>query len=150
MSQMAATPLEGGSVKIVDSRIFKASTQIAVAEVTVKPGAMRELHVSPPQSPWCHSYYKMTQCERCSGIRPRMSGVSSCEYSRRHPVDVSIDQYRHCREGEARVTLFGSSGNARTFDYRPGDISAFALSTPIVNFLKNYYRLRPRVVRPLR
>lgn len=26
-------------------------------------------------------------------------------------------------EGEARVTIFASTGNARTFNYQPGDIS---------------------------
>jgi len=31
----------GGTVKIVDSRTFKASKNIAAAEVTVEPGAMR-------------------------------------------------------------------------------------------------------------
>jgi len=31
-------------VRIVDSSIFKASTNIAMAMVTVYPGAMRELH----------------------------------------------------------------------------------------------------------
>jgi oxalate decarboxylase/phosphoglucose isomerase-like protein (cupin superfamily) len=46
MSTMNATQLPGGSVKVVDSTIFKISTETAVAEVTVEPGAMRELHVS--------------------------------------------------------------------------------------------------------
>ena len=27
-----------------------------------------------------------------------------------------------CREGTARVTLFASSGNARTFNYQGGDV----------------------------
>ena len=35
----------GGNVKVADSAIFKAAKSIAVAEVTVEPGAMRELHV---------------------------------------------------------------------------------------------------------
>jgi oxalate decarboxylase/phosphoglucose isomerase-like protein (cupin superfamily) len=46
MSEFPATQLEGGSVKIVDSSIFNVSVTTAVAEVTVNPGAMRELHVS--------------------------------------------------------------------------------------------------------
>jgi hypothetical protein len=33
-------------VKVVDSRTFNVSTTIAVAEVTVVPGGIRELHVS--------------------------------------------------------------------------------------------------------
>ena len=46
MSQMNATQLQGGNVKIVDSTIFNISTTIAAAEVNVEPGAIRELHVS--------------------------------------------------------------------------------------------------------
>lgn len=53
MSQMNATQLSGGTVKIVDSTIFAASTTIAVADVTVEPGAMRELHVRTHISPRC-------------------------------------------------------------------------------------------------
>ena len=45
-SNVTAMPLSGGSAKIADSTVFPISTQIAVAEVTVAPGAMRELHVS--------------------------------------------------------------------------------------------------------
>jgi hypothetical protein len=45
-STMPATNLTGGSVKIVDSSTFTVSTEIAMAEVTVNPGAIRELHVS--------------------------------------------------------------------------------------------------------
>ena len=36
----------GGTVKIADSRNFRAAKKIAVAEVSVQPNAMRELHVS--------------------------------------------------------------------------------------------------------
>jgi oxalate decarboxylase/phosphoglucose isomerase-like protein (cupin superfamily) len=45
MSTMPATKVPGGEVKVVDSSIFKISTETAVAEVSVEPGAMRELHV---------------------------------------------------------------------------------------------------------
>jgi oxalate decarboxylase/phosphoglucose isomerase-like protein (cupin superfamily) len=45
MSEMNATKLDGGTIKIVDSTIFNISTSIAVADVTVEPGALRELHV---------------------------------------------------------------------------------------------------------
>ena len=41
MSQMNATQVDGGSVKIVDSATFEVSKAIYVAEVTVEPGAMR-------------------------------------------------------------------------------------------------------------
>jgi hypothetical protein len=40
-SDVPAMQKPGGTVKIVDSRTFKASKDIAAAEVTVEPGAMR-------------------------------------------------------------------------------------------------------------
>ena len=43
---MKPTQYAGGTVKIADSRNFKVAKDIAVAEVTVEPGSMRELHVS--------------------------------------------------------------------------------------------------------
>ena len=45
-SKMQATTLNGGSVKIVDSRTFAASQTIAAAEVTVEPGAIRSVYIS--------------------------------------------------------------------------------------------------------
>ncbi|KAG9316071.1 RmlC-like cupin domain-containing protein [Chiua virens] len=42
LSQVPGIPLSGGSVKIVDSTTFTASTTIAAAEVIVEPGAMRQ------------------------------------------------------------------------------------------------------------
>ncbi|THH00759.1 hypothetical protein EW026_g1832 [Hermanssonia centrifuga] len=81
-SNVTATPLSGGSVKIADSTSFAISTQIAVAEVTVAPGAMRELHWHPTQDEW--GYFL---------------------------------------EGQGRMTLFASSGNARTYNYEAGDVS---------------------------
>ncbi|ESK87504.1 oxalate decarboxylase [Moniliophthora roreri MCA 2997] len=50
--QVPATPLAGGTVKIVDSTTFKVSTTIALAEVTVEPGALRELHWHPTADEW--------------------------------------------------------------------------------------------------
>ncbi|KAI0671693.1 oxalate decarboxylase [Trametes maxima] len=55
MSKVNATSLDGGSVKIVDSTTFPVAQSIAVAEVTVEPGAMRELHWHPTQDEW--TYY---------------------------------------------------------------------------------------------
>jgi oxalate decarboxylase family bicupin protein len=52
LSNMQATTLNGGSVKIVDSRTFTVSTTIAAAEVTVEPGAIRELHWHPTMDEW--------------------------------------------------------------------------------------------------
>ena len=69
LSQTKATSLEGGSVKVVDSTTFPVSTQIAVAEVTVEPGAIRELHVSDRVAHSCrtitelHTQWHPTQDE---------------------------------------------------------------------------------------
>ncbi|KAK0193464.1 oxalate decarboxylase [Armillaria mellea] len=52
LSKTNATQLAGGSVKIVDSTTFTVSTTIAMAEVTVEPGAIRELHWHPTQDEW--------------------------------------------------------------------------------------------------
>ncbi|KAH9924636.1 oxalate decarboxylase [Epithele typhae] len=51
-SKLQPTQYAGGTAKIADSTIFNVSTQIAVAEVTVEPGAMRELHWHPTQNEW--------------------------------------------------------------------------------------------------
>lgn len=40
-SKVAPTQRNGGTVKIVDSRTFTVSKEIAAAEVTVEPGAIR-------------------------------------------------------------------------------------------------------------
>jgi len=63
LSKVNATKLSGGTVKIVDSTIFKVSTRIAVADVTVEPGALRELHWHPTQDEWLYvleGYGRMT------------------------------------------------------------------------------------------
>ena len=41
LSEIKATQLDGGAVKVADSTVFPISTSIAVAEVTVEPGAVR-------------------------------------------------------------------------------------------------------------
>ena len=46
---------KSGNVKIVDSTKFKASTAIAAAQVTLKPGGLRELHWHPNADEW--QYY---------------------------------------------------------------------------------------------
>jgi oxalate decarboxylase len=53
MSTMTPTVQNtGGSVKIVDSGNFPVSLNIAAAQVTLKPGALRELHWHPNVSEW--------------------------------------------------------------------------------------------------
>jgi oxalate decarboxylase len=46
---------KGGEVRIVDSSLFKVSTTMAAAIVTVRPGGMRELHWHPNADEW--QYY---------------------------------------------------------------------------------------------
>jgi len=47
--------MKGGTVRITDSSLFKASKTIAAALVEVEPGAMRELHWHPNADEW--QYY---------------------------------------------------------------------------------------------
>ncbi len=42
----------GGAVRIVDSRNFPVSANIAAAMVTLKPGGLREMHWHPNESEW--------------------------------------------------------------------------------------------------
>jgi hypothetical protein len=50
LSQQAPTRTSNaGSIKIVDSAVFKASKEIAMAEVSIEPGHMRELHWHPTE-----------------------------------------------------------------------------------------------------
>ena len=53
MSAMTPTrKTPGGEVRIVDSRNFSVSKNVASALVTLKPGALRELHWHPNASEW--------------------------------------------------------------------------------------------------
>ncbi|KZV76410.1 oxalate decarboxylase [Peniophora sp. CONT] len=51
-SQVNATTAPGGTFKIADSTVFPVATKIAVGEVTVQPGTMRELHWHPTADEW--------------------------------------------------------------------------------------------------
>ncbi|KAL1732359.1 RmlC-like cupin domain-containing protein [Schizophyllum commune] len=52
MSQMEPERFDGGTVKVADSSNFPASKEIAAAEVTLEPGAMRELHWHTTADEW--------------------------------------------------------------------------------------------------
>ena len=53
MSEMAPTrTTPGGEIRIVDSRNFPVSKNVAAALITLKPGALRELHWHPNASEW--------------------------------------------------------------------------------------------------
>lgn len=82
MAGMLATKATaGGSARVVDSRNFPASKTVAAALVTVKPGALRELHWHPNASEW--QYYL---------------------------------------SGRGRMTVFASSGKARTMNFAANDV----------------------------
>jgi oxalate decarboxylase len=94
MMQLAPRQSPGGTVRIVDSRVFPVSTEVAAALVEVKPGHIREVH-------W-------------------------------HP---NADEWQYYVEGQARMTVFAAQGNARTFDYRAGDVGYVPKSMP--HFVEN-------------
>src|SRR5271166_322728 len=71
---------DGGSTKVIDSRVFPR-TSLSALIIELEPGGMRELH-------W-------------------------------HP---RADEWQYYMEGEARMTVFDATSNARTFNYRAGDI----------------------------
>ena len=52
MSQIEPERFDGGTVKVADSSNFPASKEIAAAEVTLEPGAMRELHWHTTADEW--------------------------------------------------------------------------------------------------
>jgi oxalate decarboxylase len=81
MQDMQPVQCPGGSVRVVDSSVFKASENIAAVYVEIQPGGMRELHWHPRSDEW--QYY------------------------------IS---------GRARMTVFASGDNSRTFDYQAGDV----------------------------
>lgn len=53
-SKVPVTQVPGGTFKIADSTTFKVSKTIAVAEFTVEPGALRELHWHPTFDEWTY------------------------------------------------------------------------------------------------
>lgn len=72
---------EKGNVKIIDAKTFPVSTKISGGIVTLKPGAMRQLHWHPNASEW-----------------------------------------QFWIAGQGRMTIFNSSEDARTMDFRANDV----------------------------
>ena len=65
-----------------------------------------------------------------------------------HPTQ---DEWSFFLEGNARVTLFASSGQARTFNYQPGDIGmSLVFGMGRSSRFSHICRLRPRLLRTLR
>jgi oxalate decarboxylase len=93
---LAQEPLRmnGGTVRITDSSLFKASKTIAAALVEMEPGGVRELH-------W-------------------------------HP---NVDEWQYYISGQARMTVFASQNNARTFNFQAGDVGAVPF--PMGHYIEN-------------
>lgn len=79
-SKSPASKFDGGSTKVIDSRLFPETTLSALI-IDLEPGAMREIH-------W-------------------------------HP---DADELQYYTKGQARITVFDATANARTFDFRAGDV----------------------------
>lgn len=79
-SKSPASKFDGGSTKVIDSRLFPETTLSALI-IDLEPGAMREIH-------W-------------------------------HP---DADELQYYTKGQARMTVFDATANARTFDFRAGDV----------------------------
>src|SRR3979409_1281784 len=89
--------INGGTVRITDSSLFKASKTIAAALVEVEPGGVRELH-------W-------------------------------HP---NVDEWQYYISGQARMTVFASQNNARTFNFQAGDVGV--LPSTVGHYIANIGR----------
>ncbi|KAG6830029.1 hypothetical protein H0H87_009492 [Tephrocybe sp. NHM501043] len=100
LSKIEPTNTPGGSIKVVDSSTFKVADKISAVEVVVGVGGMRELHWHPTQPEW--TFY--------------MSDNSLNH--REHPPLILTPR----SSGEARVTVFASSTNARTYNFQSGDV----------------------------
>ena len=98
---------------------FKISTSIAAAEVTVEPGAIRELHVSTFASPFIIAAISLSPLLD-SGTQHKTNGLIICTLRFLPSATFPIENI--FRSGHGRVTVFASSSNARTFDYQAGDI----------------------------
>lgn len=87
----------GGSVKIVDARLFPV-TNISVAIVTLKPGGMRELHWHPQSDEW--QYYvqgkgRMTVFDASHNARTedfQAGDIGYIDVSRAHYIENTGDQ----------------------------------------------------------
>ena len=83
---MPTTQYSGGSVKIADSTVFDVATEVAVAEVTVEPGAMRELHWHPTQNEW-----GFFLCVRLTSSVTEINGTGAGALQRRY---CTCDDFR--------------------------------------------------------
>lgn len=74
-SEVVRVPGGGGTVRIVDSTKFTVAKAISMADVTIEPGAIRELHVSHPSHPRLCKIIDAYVFR--SGTRLSLSGASS-------------------------------------------------------------------------
>jgi oxalate decarboxylase len=107
---------KGGEVRIVDSSTFKASTNVAMAMVTVHPGGLRELHWHPNADEW-QDYIagkgRMTVVSTGNRARTMDFQAGDVGYVEKNPVALHRE-FREYRPG------------------LPGDVQEQLLSGPFV------------------
>lgn len=93
----------GGTIQIVDSKVFPVSTTIAAAIVRVEPGGLRELHWHPNVS-----------------VAPT-NAISRPDTN----SNAQAEEWLYFASGHARATVFIGGAAARTFDFSAGDTAVF-------------------------
>jgi len=81
-SKTEATQLNGGTVKIVDTRTFSISKTISAAEVTIEPGGefdnwVRSCRQSPNAHVFLLPFSSFKPCVSCTGILIVTNGITS-------------------------------------------------------------------------
>ncbi|KAM0689669.1 hypothetical protein Q7P36_010540 [Cladosporium allicinum] len=119
-SEIAAeeVPGGGGTVKTVDSRNFPVAQTIASSIVTLKPGALRELHWHPNAEEWL---YFLSGSARATVF----VGNVSHPPTQQNQVPTRKEQLHlpHRRPPANLTSLIQSA--ARTFDFSAGDTAVF-------------------------
>ncbi|KAF7311938.1 Oxalate decarboxylase [Mycena indigotica] len=102
LSKVNGTKTAAGSVKIVDSTSFTVCSGYRTPSRRLKS----------PLNLVLSGKYHLHMCER-------LLIHCCCRELHWHPT---MDEWSFFIEGQGRVTIFASQGNARTFNYQPGDI----------------------------
>jgi oxalate decarboxylase/phosphoglucose isomerase-like protein (cupin superfamily)/NAD-dependent dihydropyrimidine dehydrogenase PreA subunit len=106
----------------VTARELGVSTDIAGVNMRLNAGGVRELHWHKAAE-WAFMLYG----------NARITAVDAQGHN--FVDDVGVGEWQYYIEGQARMGVFGASGQARTFDYRAGDVGfvPFAMGHYIEN-----------------
>jgi oxalate decarboxylase/phosphoglucose isomerase-like protein (cupin superfamily) len=94
----------GGSVKVIDPTVFPIASKFSAAVVTIKPGAVREIHWHTTSDEW---NFFIAGSARI--------GIYVCPFPFRLSLFLQNTKKLTNRNTKA------AQGNARTFDYHAGD-----------------------------